>query len=38
MRWMLGKINSTDLFTKNLPNPLCTKYVSYYYTDNDVVD
>jgi len=34
-RWISGKINSADLFTKNLPNPLFTKHAGYYCTDED---
>ena len=33
--WMSGKVNSTDLFTKNVPNPTFTKHTSYYCTDED---
>ena len=33
--WIEGKRNSTDLFTKNLPNPLFTKHTGYYCTDED---
>ena len=33
-RWISGNDNSTDLFTKNLPNPLFTKHASYYCTDD----
>jgi len=33
--WISGKINSTDMFTKNLPNPLFTKHAGYYCTDED---
>ena len=33
--WILGKENSVDLFTKNLPNPLFAKYTGYYCTDED---
>ena len=36
--WISGKINSTDLFTKNLPNPLFTKHTGYYCTDEDFAD
>ena len=34
-RWISGNDNSTDLFTKNLPNPLFTKHASYYCTDDE---
>ena len=34
-RWISGDSNSTDLFTKNLSNPLFTRHVSYYCTDED---
>merc|ERR1711862_29657 len=33
--WISGKENSTDLFAKNLPNPLFTKHAGYYCTDED---
>ena len=33
--WISGKENSSDLFTKNLPNPLFTKHAGYYCTDED---
>jgi len=33
--WISGKINSTDLFTKNLANPLFAKHAGYYCTDED---
>ena len=37
-RWISGKINSTDLFTKNLPNPLFIKHTGYYCTDENFAD
>ena len=33
--WIQGKRNSTDLFTKNLPNPLFTAHAGYYCTDEN---
>ena len=30
-----GKVNTTNMFTKNLPNPLFTKYAGYYCTNKD---
>ena len=33
-RWIYGDDNSTDLFTKNLSNPLFTKHASCYCTDD----
>ena len=34
-QWISGKSNSTDLLTKNLPNPLFTKHAGRYCTDED---
>ena len=34
-QWIPGKENSTDLFTKNLPNPDFTKHTGYYCTEED---
>ena len=31
--WVLRKENSSDLFTKNFPNPFFTKHSGYYCTD-----
>ena len=33
--WISGKKNTSDLFTKNLPNPMFTTHTGYFCTDED---
>ena len=35
LKWISGKENSVDLFTKNFPNPTHAKHTGYYCTDEE---